>query len=1120
MLISLNTILNNVKYLMKSYPVQRGHRIRGEAALTLLCLVVAIAIWALPAVKAGRWNNRQRQICSIGNHVGGRLPKIGDIRNSNAKNERTQLIPSDNYDNKFSRLLLVITENGLERLRQSRVLVVGASKLASEIITHLSRSGVGTICVWDSDDGAKEMAQNIMLLQTDVKIKILEREPKYAEENYDAVIFVDQPLQQAMDVNDIVRDKSKFIYTISAGVYGLVLSDFGDVHRVHARAERHNPEQQGTVISDGKTSVIEVSSNYGVDTYEPGDVVNISVTKYLGYSKARYQNDGDIIVITAKVLSVEHVDQFSVKLVIDINMKEWNKGNFGIKKVERPTNFTFDSLKTLVRRLLGEKPGWIELIKDLFKRTSVKPAQLIIAPAAGNSKHRSVVATAAALMKLGRKRAPSVDDETLGNCSVMDNSADEEVSLSVKETLPANFSTLTQVEVPAINSLVEAIKGLTGVFTPSEVIIVDRCDVFPSNGAGLSVEDARRHLEQANKCGYVVVGAGALGCEYLKMLARMGVEHVTILDNDRVDVSNLTRQSLFTLADVGTSKAEAAVKNLRLITNRNLKNYVAQNRLFDEDFHAEQNDEITQLILLSAVDNIHARLAIENYAIENLRIFVEAGIHGMNCSTSVSVPHCTDSYGSTVGPETLMNDHVSCSVKGIPRTIEDTVFYSMELFAWIFDQQHQIFNNFQQDPVGTLQSALSKSLEHFCNVANSIGDNAQFVVGLLNAKDWANRAYDTYFSIPLPLKNMLLDAMSNIKRRAVRSLGQRDNENTVEVDKLGSTLRLMIEEHCRKLEMTPNDGMIKRCLDAVDVLLRNPGIRRLFESGMNVELKRTSFNENLKDNREFVFAASNIRAHKFGICQKDMTTIMKVAKNVVPAISTTVGIAASMAMLEVYKAVSLLENMHLVHQRKMDELSQNVANRQVSIAKPNVMGGSPTLILNQGEASFFNKNKKVVSLRIIDYRRNRELSRGLINNYFNLSTMNYIPSCTSFPDIFEVYSGDALLRGVSLSFWDHIIVNDGKTNNASYGAGKPSDTVKGAQITIGELVGSVERLFDVKVEALYASGHIVTVSEDNTSKTLRDVFNFKGTGTIQLKAKDKVTSQPIGLPNIRYAIQS
>jgi molybdopterin/thiamine biosynthesis adenylyltransferase len=63
----------------------------------------------------------------------------------------------------------------------------------------------------------------------------------------------------------------------------------------------------------------------------------------------------------------------------------------------------------------------------------------------------------------------------------------------------------------------------------------------------------------------VVVGAGGLGSPVALSLAAAGVGVLRIIDDDRVDLSNLQRQTLFRTRDLGRPKAEVAAERLRAV---------------------------------------------------------------------------------------------------------------------------------------------------------------------------------------------------------------------------------------------------------------------------------------------------------------------------------------------------------------------------------------------------------------------------------------------------------------------------------------------------------------------------------------------------------------------------
>ena len=66
----------------------------------------------------------------------------------------------------------------------------------------------------------------------------------------------------------------------------------------------------------------------------------------------------------------------------------------------------------------------------------------------------------------------------------------------------------------------------------------------------------------------LIVGMGGLGCPVAEFLTRAGIGNIGIVDFDKVDLSNIHRQSLFNLKDLKKSKVIAAKKKLNKINTQ------------------------------------------------------------------------------------------------------------------------------------------------------------------------------------------------------------------------------------------------------------------------------------------------------------------------------------------------------------------------------------------------------------------------------------------------------------------------------------------------------------------------------------------------------------------------
>lgn len=130
---------------------------------------------------------------------------------------------------------------------------------------------------------------------------------------------------------------------------------------------------------------------------------------------------------------------------------------------------------------------------------------------------------------------------------------------------------------------------------------------------GIFGHDIQKKLSESN---IFLVGAGALGCEFLKNFSLMGIStsnnnKIVVTDNDHIEISNLSRQFLFRKADIGKSKSKIAYREAKKM-NSNFNCEDRQSRIgleneniFDQNFWEEQT------CIFNAVDNIEARRYID-----------------------------------------------------------------------------------------------------------------------------------------------------------------------------------------------------------------------------------------------------------------------------------------------------------------------------------------------------------------------------------------------------------------------------------------------------------------------------------------------------------------------------
>jgi molybdopterin/thiamine biosynthesis adenylyltransferase len=131
-----------------------------------------------------------------------------------------------------------------------------------------------------------------------------------------------------------------------------------------------------------------------------------------------------------------------------------------------------------------------------------------------------------------------------------------------------------------------------------------------------------------------VLGLGGLGGGVSEMLARTGVGHLTLIDGDVFEPSNLNRQLFCTEEVLGISKALAAEKRIRAV-NSQVKITAVHQYADDDTFY----DLIKDCdLVVDCLDSIPARFMLEHAAKKAQIPLVAGAIAGVTGQVTVIFP--------------------------------------------------------------------------------------------------------------------------------------------------------------------------------------------------------------------------------------------------------------------------------------------------------------------------------------------------------------------------------------------------------------------------------------------------------------------------------------------------
>ena len=124
----------------------------------------------------------------------------------------------------------------------------------------------------------------------------------------------------------------------------------------------------------------------------------------------------------------------------------------------------------------------------------------------------------------------------------------------------------------------------------------------------------------------LVVGAGGLGCPVIDYLSRAGIGNIGIVDNDKVNISNIHRQSLYNSKDIGKFKVNAVKQKIKLINPQvKIKTY----KVRIEEKNIEKIFKSYDFIV-DGSDNFKTKFLLNKYCLNHKKILIVGAISKMD----------------------------------------------------------------------------------------------------------------------------------------------------------------------------------------------------------------------------------------------------------------------------------------------------------------------------------------------------------------------------------------------------------------------------------------------------------------------------------------------------------
>ncbi|XP_030925521.1 ubiquitin-activating enzyme E1 1-like [Quercus lobata] len=866
-----------------------------------------------------------------------------------------------------SRQLAVYGRETMRRLFASNVLVSGMQGLGAEIAKNLVLAGVksvtlhddGVVELWDlsgnfifsEDDVGKNRAlasvQKLQELNNAVVISTLTSElTKEQLSDFQVVVFTDISLKKAIEFDDYCRNHQppiSFIKSEVRGLFGSVFCDFGPEFTVFD-VDGEDPHT-GIIasISNDNPALVSCVDDERLE-FQDGDLVVFSEVN--GMTEL---NDG-------KPRKVKNARPYSFAIEEDTTQyAAYVRGGI-VTQVKQPKVLNFKPLQEALR-----DPGDF-LLSDFSKFD--RPPLL----------HLAFQALDKFILEFGRFPVAGSEDDAQKFISLViginDTLSDGRLE-AIDQNLLRHFASGARAVLNPMAAMFggivgqEVMKACSGKFHPLfQFFYFDSVESLPTEplhpsdlkplnsryDAQISVFGSKlqKKLEDAK---VFIVGSGALGCEFLKNLALMGVScnkqgKLTITDDDVIEKSNLSRQFLFRDWNIGQAKSTVAASAAGLI-NPCLNIEALQNRaapetenVFDDTFWENLN------VVINALDNVNARLYIDQRCLYFQKPLLESGTLGTKCNTQMVIPHLTENYGASRDPPEKQAP--MCTVHSFPHNIDHCLTWARSEFEGLLEKTPAEVNAYLINP-NEYTSAMKNAGDAQAR------DNLERVLECLDKEkceafqdciEWARLKFEDYFAnrvkqltytfpedattsngtpfwsapkrFPRPLQFSVDDlshlyfimAASVLRAETfgipipdwVKSPSKMaDAVNKVIVPDFQPRKGVKIETDEKANTLSASSIDDAAVID--ELIMKLEECQNQLPQGFKMNPIQFEKDDDTNYHMDLIAGLANMRARNYGIPEVDKLKAKFIAGRIIPAIATATAMATGLVCLELYKVI-------------------------------------------------------------------------------------------------------------------------------------------------------------------------------------------------------------------------